>query len=83
LYRLSNERCLYLRLTSPHELKEAFQNAVARLGLSARAHDWILKVPRTIADLDVSEDIQCKHLSEAIQYRTGLLGLTRAARPLH
>ena len=48
---------------------ELLRAAVSDLGLSARAHDKVLRVARTIADLDAAETIGCGHLSEAIQYR--------------
>ena len=57
----------YCRLGPEEEqlLSEAFE----ALGLSARAHDRILKVARTVADLEGSPEITKKHLSEAISYR--------------
>ena len=46
------------------------KNAYEALGLTGRSYDRTLRVARTIADLDGSENILPKHLAEAIQYRT-------------
>jgi magnesium chelatase family protein len=50
--------------------ERTLEMAVRRMGLSARAHDRILKVARTVADLDHSLNVSAKHLAEAVQYRS-------------
>ena len=65
---------------SPRELKshcgiddaslELLRVSMEELGLSARAYDRILKVARTIADLQGQEHIECGHVAEAIQFRS-------------
>ncbi len=79
--RYKGEKGLYANAQMPPKLirthcaisadgEKLLETAIQRLGLSARAHDRILKVSRTIADLEAAPSIEPKHLSEAIQYRT-------------
>ena len=67
------------RLTARHlrryckldpDAESLLRAAMEEMGLSARAHDRILRVARTIADLDAADTIGAVHLSEAINYRT-------------
>lgn len=58
----------YCRIDTASE--ELMKMAITKLGLSARAYDRILKVARTIADLNGDENINSAHISEAIQYRS-------------
>ena len=52
------------------ESDKLLEFTMTKLGFSARAYDRILKVARTIADLEGSENIQKKHMVEAISYRS-------------
>jgi magnesium chelatase family protein len=51
------------------ESVDTLRHNVNEMGLSARAHDKVLRLARTIADLDASTDITRDHLNEAINYR--------------
>jgi magnesium chelatase family protein len=52
------------------DCERLLERAMTQQGLSARAHDRILKVSRTIADIEGAEHLEAKHIAEAIQYRT-------------
>ncbi len=52
------------------DCEKLLERAMTQQGLSARAHDRILKVARTVADLEGAPQIESKHIAEAIQYRT-------------
>ncbi len=52
------------------EGQRLLETAITKFGLSARAYNRILKVSRTIADLEGVKDIESSHISEAIQYRS-------------
>ncbi len=80
LERFRNERIFSNSQMNPKQLrkycilnkdcKDLLKLAMEKKGLSARAYDRILKVSRTIADLDESSSIETNHLSEAVQYRS-------------
>lgn len=67
-----NEMRRYCALSE--ESSELMKNAFETMGLTARSFDRILKVARTVADMDASEEIQPQHIAEAIQYRAVNLG---------
>lgn len=79
-------RLLHLYAEPDEQGLNLLRNAMTRLNLSARAYDRILKVARTIADLDHSEQVTSIHLAEAISYRNldrGELGRLNLPQPFH
>ena len=77
--RFGDNRSIYNANLSSRQLREycplnrecqnIMKTSVNEMGLSARAHDKILRVARTIADLNASDQIEANHLQEAVNYR--------------
>ena len=67
---MPNLRRLPQAASGPRDGQMLVRQAMESLGLSARAYGKILKVSRTIADLEGCENIQSQHVSEAVNYRT-------------
>ena len=67
------------------DCERLLERAMTQQGLSARAHDRILKVARTIADLEDAPNLEPKHIAEAIQYSTSIehFGHEGATDPLN
>jgi len=68
----------YCALGDPE--KKLMEEAFASLRLSARGYHRVLRVARTIADLDGAEDIACRHLAEALGYRMGIAGMDESVK---
>ena len=62
-------RALRARTALGREARRLFDAALTRLALTARGHDRVLRVARTIADLDRSNAVHAEHLAEALQFR--------------
>ena len=64
-----NSRQIRLHCPLNASCRELIRSSVNELGLSARAHDRVLRVARTIADLEDAADVGEEHLQEAVNYR--------------
>jgi magnesium chelatase family protein len=62
-------RLLRARTALDRDARRMFDVALTRLGLTARGHDRVLRVARTIADLEACDGISADHLAEALQFR--------------
>jgi magnesium chelatase family protein len=62
-------RALRERTRLDGRARRLFDRALTKLALSARGHDRVLRVARTIADLDASASVQADHVAEALQFR--------------
>ena len=65
-----SSRLLRTHCRTDDDSRRLLESAIEKLGLSARAYNRVLKIARTIADLEGAADIAANHISEAIQYRT-------------